>query len=93
MEDQTISCKDCGKDFTFTAQEQQYYADQGFKNVPTRCLDCRKNMREKKEATKPKFEVVCSKCQKKIEAPFEPTAETPLFCQKCFEDIKKSSKN
>lgn len=42
MEDKTIICKDCGKEFVFTAGEQEFYKEKGFENEPTRCMDCRK---------------------------------------------------
>ena len=28
-EDKTIICKECGKEFTFTAGEQEFYAEKG----------------------------------------------------------------
>ncbi|MEG1510266.1 MAG: zinc-ribbon domain-containing protein [Clostridia bacterium] len=42
MEDKTLVCKDCGKEFVFTAGEQEFYKEKGFENEPTRCPDCRK---------------------------------------------------
>ena len=41
-EDITITCKDCGKEFVFTAGEQAFYAEKGFTNEPQRCPECRK---------------------------------------------------
>lgn len=41
MEDKTLVCKDCGKEFVFTAGEQEFYKEKGFTNEPTRCKDCR----------------------------------------------------
>lgn len=38
--DRTMTCRDCGKQFTFTAGEQEFYATRGF-SEPTRCTDCR----------------------------------------------------
>jgi CxxC-x17-CxxC domain-containing protein len=38
--DRTLSCRDCGKQFTFTAGEQEFYQTRGFSD-PTRCADCR----------------------------------------------------
>ena len=40
-EDKTLICKDCGNEFVFTAGEQEFYAEKGFQNEPTRCKDCR----------------------------------------------------
>ena len=31
-EDKTLVCKDCGKEFVFTAGEQEFYAEKGFTN-------------------------------------------------------------
>lgn len=42
MEDKTIVCKDCGKEFVFTVREQEFYAEKGFANNPVRCFECRK---------------------------------------------------
>ncbi len=39
--DKTITCRDCGMDFVFTAGEQEFYAQKGFSNEPTRCPSCR----------------------------------------------------
>ena len=40
-EDKTLICKDCGKEFIFTAGEQEFYAEKGFENEPVRCKECR----------------------------------------------------
>ena len=42
MEDKTIVCKDCGKEFVFTVGEQEFYKEKGFDNEPTRCVSCRR---------------------------------------------------
>ena len=34
--DKTLVCKDCGQEFTFTAREQEFYAEKGFTNEPQR---------------------------------------------------------
>jgi len=40
-EDKTITCADCGQEFTFTASEQAFYAEKGFSDAPKRCKSCR----------------------------------------------------
>jgi CxxC-x17-CxxC domain-containing protein len=35
-----LTCRDCGKQFTFTAGEQEFYQTRGF-SEPTRCAECR----------------------------------------------------
>ena len=39
--DKTLSCRDCGSSFTFTEGEQQFFAEKGFTNEPSRCPECR----------------------------------------------------
>ena len=39
--DKQITCRDCGRPFTFTAGEQEFYANKGLMNEPTRCSSCR----------------------------------------------------
>src|SRR5215831_12647132 len=39
--DKTLTCRDCGMDFVFTSGEQEFYAQKGFTNEPTRCASCR----------------------------------------------------
>ncbi len=39
--DKTLTCRDCGTEFVFTAGEQEFYASKGFVNEPTRCPSCR----------------------------------------------------
>ncbi len=41
MEDKTLVCQDCGKEFIFTAGEQEFYQEHGFVNEPKRCKECR----------------------------------------------------
>ena len=40
-QDKTLTCKDCGAEFVFTAGEQEFYAEKGFQNEPQRCKACR----------------------------------------------------
>lgn len=40
-QDKTLICRDCGQEFTFTAGEQEFYAQKGFTNEPSRCPSCR----------------------------------------------------
>ncbi|OGO05444.1 MAG: hypothetical protein A2Y91_07110 [Chloroflexi bacterium RBG_13_54_8] len=37
----SIKCSDCGFDFTFSASEQQLFAQRGYTNDPKRCPLCR----------------------------------------------------
>lgn len=37
----TLTCKDCGKEFNFTAGEQEFLTKHGLKHTPVRCPECR----------------------------------------------------
>ncbi len=40
--DKTLTCADCSQAFTFTASEQDFFAERGF-TEPRRCPTCRAN--------------------------------------------------
>ena len=54
MQDKTIVCKDCGKEFVFTVRDQEFYKEKGFENEPKRCKECRiaKKEKQNKQETK-----------------------------------------
>lgn len=85
FQDKVLKCKDCGKDFIWTAGEQEFFAAKGLKNKPTRCKDCRKLNRQKVEAEY--FKIVCAGCQQVGEALFKPSDQNAkIYCKKCFEE-------
>lgn len=45
--DITLTCKDCGSEFTFTAGEQAFYTEKGFDNQPVRCANCRRARKQR----------------------------------------------
>ena len=81
-EDKELSCVECGEAFVFTAGEQEFYTDKGFKNEPKRCPKCRK---ERKAMRGMDFEVVCEECGKQTTVPFKPTGIRPVLCRQCFD--------
>jgi CxxC-x17-CxxC domain-containing protein len=44
--DRTLTCVDCGLDFTHTAADQEYYAQKSFTSDPKRCPGCRASRRQ-----------------------------------------------
>ena len=83
-EDKTLTCKDCGEEFVFTAGEQAFYAEKGFQNEPQRCKACRD---KKKNAGKPQrelFETTCANCGGVARVPFQPSTDRPVLCSECF---------
>jgi CxxC-x17-CxxC domain-containing protein len=47
LQDQTLTCRDCGRTFAFTAAEQTFYAEREL-HTPTRCPDCRAERRRQR---------------------------------------------
>jgi len=86
--DKTLVCKDCGQEFTFTASEQEFYAEKGFTNEPQRCKSCRNerknNSRGNGGSTRQMFDAVCAGCGKPCKVPFEPRTDRPVYCSDCF---------
>ena len=41
--DKSLTCVECGAQFTFSAEDQEYYATRGFQNEPKRCPSCRQS--------------------------------------------------
>ncbi|HOP11074.1 MAG TPA: zinc-ribbon domain containing protein [Oscillospiraceae bacterium] len=86
-EDKTLTCKDCGQQFTFTAGEQEFHAEKGFTNEPQRCKACR-NARKANAGggagTRKMYDAVCAECGKACKVPFEPRSDRPVYCSDCF---------
>ena len=59
-QDETLTCEECGKEFVFTAGEQEFYAEKGLVNKPKRCPECRKARRKKNK--RKLYDVICSDC-------------------------------
>lgn len=51
FEDVTIKCADCGKEFVWSAKDQEFYAAHNFA-APKRCPDCRHARKEARKAAK-----------------------------------------
>ncbi len=83
-EDKTLVCKDCGSEFVFTAGEQEFYAEKGFENEPTRCKDCRAARKNAQRQPREMYEIVCASCGKVDQVPFEPRHDRPVYCKDCF---------
>ena len=86
--DRVLKCIDCGADFVFTAGEQMFFADKGFKNEPKRCKGCKAKRAETGGGSGParaETKTTCSQCGKETTVPFRPTQGRPVFCRECFQ--------
>ena len=88
-EDKTLACKDCGNDFTFTAGEQEFYAEKGFVNEPQRCKDCRVERKNASRAQREMFVAECASCGAEAKVPFRPREDRPVYCSDCFAKMKE----
>ena len=106
-QDKTLTCRDCGQAFTFTSGEQDFFAQKGFTNEPTRCPDCR-NARKASQGgggystgggygggyerrEREMFPAVCSSCGKDTQVPFQPRSDKPVYCSDCFATQRSNS--
>ena len=97
FEDKTITCADCGTDFTFDAQEQELFASRGYTNEPKRCPTCRAARKSQRTGSssygnrsRQMFPATCAQCGKETEVPFEPRLDRPVYCSDCYNKIKMS---
>lgn len=88
MPDQTLKCKDCGADFVWTASEQDFYKQKGFDNQPARCPKCRQAKKQQTFADRQMYDVVCAKCGKQTQVPFQPKGDRPVYCSECFRAMR-----
>lgn len=98
--DKTLACTDCGQEFIFTADDQEFYATRGF-TEPKRCRPCRSARRSDREGDssgggggnfnraprqdRELFDVVCSSCGQPTKVPFQPRGDRPVYCRECFD--------
>ncbi|MBI4503894.1 MAG: zinc-ribbon domain containing protein [Chloroflexi bacterium] len=95
MTDKTLTCRDCGTSFVFTVGEQEFFANKGFTNEPSRCSNCRAARRQGRDGDggraaydRPRremFPAICAACGQSTQVPFEPRTDKPVYCSECFE--------
>ncbi len=92
FEDKTITCKDCGESFVFTAGEQGFYLEKGLINEPQRCPNCRERRRQERAAgVREVSTVTCADCGEETTVPFVPRLNRPVYCTDCFEKVKSGA--
>ncbi len=88
-EDKTLTCRECGAEFVFTASEQDFYAQKGFQNQPSRCPGCRAQRRATggggRGGERKMYEVICDGCGATTQVPFQPRGDRPVYCRDCFD--------
>lgn len=91
--DKTLPCRTCGKNFLFTAGEQQYFHSHGLTNDPKRCANCRVVRRSARSGMgiANVFDVSCAECGTPTTVPFEPKGYKPVYCNQCHLLKKRES--
>ena len=88
--DKILTCVDCGAQFTFSAEDQEYHASRGFTNEPKRCSSCRQARKAERgqggygPSSRPTYPAVCAECGQQTELPFEPRGDRPVYCHSCY---------
>jgi CxxC-x17-CxxC domain-containing protein len=90
--DKTMTCRDCGREFTFTSGEQEFYQTRGLMHEPRRCPECRSARRTDgggARGPREMHDVICSNCGKLTQVPFVPTGARPVYCTDCFQTVRR----
>ena len=76
--DLRITCRDCGREFTFTEGEQNFYEQMGF-TPPTRCRQCR--VTKDKQSN----QLTCTECGKELHK------DSVVYCESCSDSAPSSA--
>ena len=92
FEDKKLTCADCGAEFIFSAEEQEFFQTKGYTNEPKRCLGCRQARKAERDSRngmrRQMYPVVCAQCGKETEVPFEPRGDRPVYCSDCYNQVR-----
>lgn len=97
LEEKTLVCNTCAKEFIFTIGEQEFYQSHGLQNEPKRCPECRTARRRERQGnyseTRPMFNVTCASCGAETTVPFEPKDGRPVYCKECYLKVRSASQS
>jgi CxxC-x17-CxxC domain-containing protein len=101
MQDKTLTCVECGYEFTFTSGEQEFFASRGYTNEPKRCTQCRGARKSQQRSSggfgdsygsaREMHPAVCAQCGKDTMVPFRPRGDKPVYCSDCFSGMRSDS--
>lgn len=89
--DKELICVDCGGAFLFSAGEQMFFHDKGFKSEPKRCKACMAVRHSGRKAIV-QTQIKCATCGSDAVVPFLPRRNEPVLCRTCFLDREKTTK-
>ena len=98
LSDKTLTCGDCGYEFTFTAGEQAFFASKAYANEPRRCPQCRGTRKSQQRGYGDSYAsaremhlAICAQCGKGTTVPFRPRGDKPVYCSDCYSSMKSPS--
>jgi len=97
-ENKQITCADCGAEFTFSADDQEYYASKGY-SEPKRCPACRAAKKAQRGGghghgsrggygRRAPDSVILIPCGAQTTVPFEPKGDRPVYCSDCYRNMQ-----
>jgi CxxC-x17-CxxC domain-containing protein len=92
LEDRTLTCRECGDSFIFSAGEQQFFATKGLQHDPQRCPSCRAQAKRNRAIGAPReyHAAVCGRCGAQAMVPFAPRLDRPVYCSSCYDVVRAS---
>jgi len=93
--DLQLTCSDCGREFTFTSEDQAFFQERGY-SAPKRCKACRQARKNDQGGGGGGYQrgesrgtsVICSGCGQQTTVPFEPRGDRPVYCRDCYQAQK-----
>ena len=83
-QDKTLTCKDCGAEFVFTAGEQEFFV-----NEPQRCKPCRDARKNASRQDREMYTATCASCGAEAKVPFQPREDRPVYCSECYAKMRQ----
>ncbi len=96
LENKTLNCADCGANFTFSVEDQEFFQSKGYTNEPKRCPSSHQARKSERTGSgsygspRQMFPATCASCGKQTEVPFEPRSGRPVYCSDCYRKVKPS---
>lgn len=87
--DRDLTCSMCGVQFVFSAGEQAFFRDKGFRHDPKRCKRCAA-LNDAGTRVRAQTHVKCAECGLETTVPFKPTQNRPVLCRACFANRAKT---
>ncbi len=96
--DKSLQCSDCGATFTFSVEEQEFFASKGYTNEPKRCPSCRQARKTERygdggygyRSRRQMFPATCAECGTDTEVPFQPREDRPVYCSECYSSVRQN---